>query len=231
MKKDNQTKNIISAIVSVFLIILTSVMGLTAIKNSASDQGVMQEEYRNRSQVVLYSGALTGRGVIVGADDDFIDILTTKHLIRDGGQDVSVEFANKKKVKALAVYVAEGYDAALVRVVRSDAWEAIGHPRSVEYLNEDEYNSFAQGEDVYYLEYVYDDNLSVLSGTWSETNEYIVSINTEAGIFKADVRPGMSGEGLFDSDDRLIGIIIAAGDGEGAVIPAYKLLDYGVFKQ
>ena len=33
----------------------------------------------------------------------------------------------------------------------------------------------------------------------------------------------MSGEGLFDENDRLIGMIIAANETEGAVKPAYEL--------
>ena len=33
----------------------------------------------------------------------------------------------------------------------------------------------------------------------------------------------MSGEGLFDEKDRLIGMIIAANETEGAIIPAYRI--------
>ena len=60
-------------------------------------------------------------------------------------------------------------------------------------------------------------------GKWLDSEEFVYELSEDVGLFAGEVLPGMSGEGLFDENDRLIGMIIAANETEGAVIPAYKL--------
>ena len=223
MKKDkNFSKNLILCIVSFMSIIIIFVIGMLFIKDAADEIGLMEKGYRNLCQVNVYAGIKNGRGIIIDTTDDYIDIVTSKHLVSEEN-NVSIEFGNKGKVDAEVVYYYSNTDAAIIRVMREDSDFYIKGAKAPEIMSKSDYESYSLSSKVYFANNIYDVSLDVAEGLWISSDEFVYELSEDVGLFSGEVLPGMSGEGVFDEDDRLIGMIIAANETEGAVIPAYEL--------
>lgn len=219
--KKEKYLNIILTAVCLLSIVFVSFFGLFFIKDLQNEIGIMEDGFRNLSQVTIYAGIKNGRGIVIYNENDFFDILTSKHLVsRDN--NVSIEFGNGDKTDGGVVYYFPDSDAAIIRVFKKDATYPQGI-KAVEVLSKSDYDSLTLSTHVYFLENISDKDKRVIEGRWIESEEYISEIGEEVGLFSAEVKSGMSGEGIFDSNDKLIGMIIAANETEGAIIPAYKL--------
>lgn len=203
-------------------IIIIFVIGMLFIKDAADEIGLMEKGYRNLCQVNVYAGIKNGRGIIIDTTDDYIDIVTSKHLVSEEN-NVSIEFGNKGKVDAEVVYYYSNTDAAIIRVMREDSDFYIKGAKAPEIMSKSDYESYSLSSKVYFANNIYDVSLDVAEGLWISSDEFVYELSEDVGLFSGEVLPGMSGEGVFDEDDRLIGMIIAANETEGAVIPAYEL--------
>ena len=203
-------------------IIIIFVIGMLFIKDAADEIGLMEKGYRNLCQVNVYAGIKNGRGIIIDTTDDYIDIVTSKHLVSEEN-NVSIEFGNKGKVDAEVVYYYSNTDAAIIRVMREDSDFYIKGAKAPEIMSKSDYESYSLSSKVYFANNIYDVSLDVAEGLWISSDEFVYELSEDVGLFSGVVLPGMSGEGVFDEDDRLIGMIIAANETEGAVIPAYEL--------
>ncbi|MBO4784231.1 MAG: trypsin-like peptidase domain-containing protein [Lachnospiraceae bacterium] len=221
MKKDG-IKNLILCVVSFMSIIVIFVLGMIFIKDAADEIGLMEKGYRNLCQVNVYAGIKNGRGIIIGVEEDYIDIVTSKHLVSEENK-VSIEFGNKGKTDGEVVYYYPSNDAAIIRVKREDSDFYIKGAKAPDIMPESDYESIPLSRSVYFADDIYDVTLEVSVGKWLDSEEFVYELSEDVGLFAGEVLPGMSGEGLFDENDRLIGMIIAANETEGAVIPAYKL--------
>lgn len=220
--KKFSAKNIILLTVSVLSILAVFAVGMMYIKDAAEEIGLMEKGYRNLCQVNVYAGIKNGRGIIIGAEDDFIDIVTSKHLVSEENK-VSIEFGNKGRVDAEVVYYYNTSDAAIIRVMREDSDFYLKGAKAPEIMSKNDYESFPISRKVYFAKDIYDESLDVSEGKWLTSDEFVYELSADVGLFAGEVLPGMSGEGLFDENDRLVGMIIAATDTEGAVLPAYEL--------
>lgn len=221
MKKDSM-KNLILCIVSFMSIIVIFVLGMLFIKDAADEIGLMEKGFRNLSQVNVYAGIKNGRGIIIGNEEDYIDIVTSKHLVSEENK-VSIEFGNKGKVDGEVVYYYPNTDAAIIRVKREDSDFYIKGAKAPKIMSKSDYESIPLSRSVYFAKDIYDVTLEVSVGKWLDSEEFVYELSEDVGLFAGEVLPGMSGEGLFDENDRLVGMIIAASETEGAVIPAYEL--------
>lgn len=203
-------------------IIAVFVFGMLLIKDAADEIGLMEEGYRNLSQVNVYAGIKNGRGIIIGVEEDYIDIVTSKHLVSEENK-VSIEFGNKGKVEGEVVYYYPNNDAAIIRVMRKDSDFYIKGAKAPEIMPKNDYESIPLSRSVYFAKDIYDVTIEVSVGKWLDSEEFVYELSEDVGLFAGEVLPGMSGEGLFDENDRLVGMIIAASETEGAVIPAYEL--------
>ena len=203
-------------------IIVIFLVGMLYIKDAADEIGLMEKGYRNLCQVNVYAGIKNGRGIIIDTTDDYIDIVTSKHLVSEEN-NVSIEFGNKGKVDAEVVYYYSNTDAAIIRVMREDSDFYIKGAKAPEIMSKSDYESYSLSSKVYFANNIYDVSLDVAEGLWISSDEFVYELSEDVGLFSGEVLPGMSGEGVFDEDDRLIGMIIAANETEGAVIPAYEL--------
>ena len=228
--KKFSAKNFILLTVSVLSILAVFVVGMIYIKDAAEEIGLMEKGYRNLCQVNVYAGIKNGRGIIIGAEDDFIDIVTSKHLVSEENK-VSIEFGNKGRVDAEVVYYYNTSDAAIIRVMREDSDFYLKGAKAPEIMSKNDYESFPISRKVYFAKDIYDESLDISEGKWLTSDEFVYELSADVGLFAGEVLPGMSGEGLFDENDRLVGMIIAATDTEGAVLPAYELRnEYMSFK-
>ena len=203
-------------------IIVVFAIGMLFIKDAADEIGLMQEGYRNLCQVNVYAGIKNGRGIIIGVEDDYIDIVTSKHLVSEEN-NVNIEFGNKGRLDAEVVYYYPDTDAAIIRVLREDSDFYLKGAKAPEIMSKSDYESIPLSRSVYYAKDIYDVSMSVEEGKWLSSGEFVYELSEDVGLFAGEVLPGMSGEGLFDEKDRLIGMIIAANETEGAIIPAYKI--------
>lgn len=217
-----KTRNIIGLCICMLSIAAVALFGLLYISRAADEISLMQEGYRNLSQVNIYAAGQYGRGFIIGVKDDYIDIITSKHLVLEEN-NVTVEFGNRGLVNSEVVYYFEDMDAALIRMDRNDTDNYLKGAKAVEVMPKEDYDKIPLLKEVYYAKDIYDTELSALSGNWYASDEYIYEINANVGIFNGEVNPGMSGEGVFDEKDRLVGMVIAASDTKGALIPGYRI--------
>ena len=223
MKKDSKfLKNLILFIVSVLSIFVVFAVGIVYIKPAAGEIGLMEKGYRNLCQVNVYAGIKNGRGIIIGVEDDYIDIVTSKHLVSEEN-NVSIEFGNKGRTDAEVVYYYNDTDAAIIRVNREDSDFYLKGAKAPEIMPKSDYESLPLSRSVYFAKDIYDVTLEVSEGKWLSSKEYVYELSENVGLFAGEVLPGMSGEGLFDENDRLVGMIIAANETEGAIKPAYEL--------
>ena len=223
MKKDSKfLKNLILFIVSVLSIFVVFAVGMVYIKPAAGEIGLMEKGYRNLCQVNVYAGIKNGRGIIIGVEDDYIDIVTSKHLVSEEN-NVSIEFGNKGRTDAEVVYYYNDTDAAIIRVNREDSDFYLKGAKAPEIMPKSDYESLPLSMSVYFAKDIYDVTLEVSEGKWLSSKEYVYELSENVGLFAGEVLPGMSGEGLFDENDRLVGMIIAANETEGAIKPAYEL--------
>ena len=223
---------IIQIIISVIALTFASVAGLVFIKGSTDNLTPLSQGYRNRSQVMIHNDIKYGRGIIVNETDEYIDIVTAKHIVDtiDDEAGLIVETSDKKEIPAELVYQFKNMDSAVVRIQKSDSDAFIPHPVISYYLDEDEYYSITPGTPVYYLYGIYDDDFSLSDGIWSDGSTFIVELGIIAGVFNGSVRPGMSGEGVYTEDGSWVGMIIAASDKEGAFIPAHEIMkNYDIY--
>lgn len=228
MKKN--IKDIVILIICLLVIIAVFIFGMVYIKPAADDITLMDKGFRNLNQVNVYAGVKNGRGFIFEVEDECLYILTSKHLVSEENQ-VTVEFGNKGKVQAEVVYYFVDNDAALIRVKREDSDLHLKGAKGVVPLTKEEYGHMPLNKSVLYATDIYDTSLEVRTGKWYSSLEYIYELGEETGIFLGEVLPGMSGGALYDEEDRLVGMIIAADETKGAVIPSYVLdEEYGKFK-
>ena len=222
MNKDSFIKHLIVLTVSFISIIAVFAVGMIFIKDAEDDIGLMQKGFRNLAQVNIVAGIRNGRGIVINTTDEYIDIVTSKHLVSEENK-VSIEFGNKGQTDAEAVYYYPDTDAAIIRVKREDSDYYLKGAKAPEILSESDYESIPISRKVYYARDIYDVSLDVAEGKWLSSDKFVYELSESIGLFEGEVLPGMSGEGLFDEEDRLIGMIIAANETEGAVIPAYEL--------
>lgn len=213
-------KTIIEIVLSISLIALVSVFGLLEIKDATAKLPIMKPGLRNLSQVLVKSAGKYGRGVVFDIDEDYVYIVTSKHVVEEELYP-NVMFGNRYEYPAETVYFYND-DAAILKVNRKTVEENV-KTRPVKCLSREEYDLLSEGETLFFLDDIFDDSLTVSEGTLLNKETYIKELYCDAGIFEGIVKEGMSGEGVFDENQKLVGIIMATDDEKGAFVPAYKL--------
>ena len=222
MKERNKKEALILTLVCLICVLAVSIFGLFVIKDAYSEVGLKDEGFRNLTQVKVHSLDKSGMGVVIGVEDEYIDILTTKHLT-DASAVAEAEFGNGGYAEGYMVYFYPEHDAAVLRIKREDSDPDFKGAKKAEVLSKSEYEKLSLSQKVYYLSDLTDTGKKFETGKWLEGRTFIYEIQEEVGLFEGEVIPGMSGEGLYDENDRMVGMIIAASDKEGAVTPAYIL--------
>ena len=206
------------------MVTFVALFGLFFIKDAAKDIGIMDNGYRNLSEVNIYAGIKNGRGFIIRVEDDYMDIITSKHLVSENNM-VTIEFGNMGRAEGEAVYYYSELDAAVIRVKKEDYEHDLKGAKGVDPLSKGDYDSIPLNKKVLFTSNIFDTTLEISEGNWYSSHEYIQELGYEAGIFLGEVKPGMSGAALFDEEDKLVGMIIASNDLKGAIIPSYEIME------
>lgn len=218
-------KDIAKAAISILLVAATSLFGILFIKNIPYDEILLKESVNYKSQVIVRTeDDRTGRGVVFEIGDDYIDILTSKHLLSDSFNPV-VELGDYTLAGAQITFFFADYDAAILRVSGDDFHNILSKVEAAQIMTFTEYENLKRADAVFYADNLREKDRNFREGKWIDSYEYVEELECETGIFTGKVDFGMSGEGLFDINGKLIGIIIGSGDYEGAVVPGYMLLE------
>ncbi|MCR4647707.1 MAG: serine protease [Lachnospiraceae bacterium] len=220
--KEKSYKELIELVICILLIIFVILFGFLYIKEATDAIRLRDPKYRNLSQVEIYADIFNGRGIIIAVTDDHMDILTSRHLVETENK-VTVEFGNGKRVDSEVYSYFKDYDAAVIRIYKDAAGETLRSAKAAEICTKEDYDNMKLGQTVYFATEMSDAEIEYVKGKWVEGSKFIYELGSEVGLFLGEVLPGMSGEGVFDENDRLVGMIIAATDTEGALIPAYEL--------
>ncbi len=215
MKND---KTILKITVCFMTVIFVFLFGELYIKDAADNLLPAEPGYKNFSEVTVYVGNKSGRGVIFEEDDEKIIILTSKHLFLENWQGVA-EFGNHTTAVTDVVFYYNNMDAALIKVEKEGINRLVKVPKICDAAG---YFALKEGSDVYYSENIFDEKVTSLTGKLTKKEEDI-GLEQKVGLFEGNVVPGMSGEGVYDEKGRLLGIIVASDQTYGAFIPAYIL--------
>lgn len=216
MKKD---KTILKITVCFMTVIFVFLFGELYIKDADSSLFVIEPRMKNLAQVEIVANDKTGCGVIYDITDDEIAILTSKHVVEDTSTP-KVVFGDGCNTSGAVRYYFKDADAALLYVTKTD-WmsDYLFAPKRAAAV---EYDSMELCDEVFYAKGMRDDIISLEKGTlFSKYAD--IGLEQQVGLLDGEVLPGMSGEGVFDKEGCLIGIMVASDGKYGAFIPAYIL--------
>lgn len=218
MKKD---KTILKITVCFMTVIFVFLFGELYIKDACSSLFVIEPGYKNLAQVKVSANDKFGAGVIYDITNEEIVILTSKHVVDETSTPV-VTFGDGYSVNANVRYYFKEMDAALIYVEKREGMsEYLYAPERADAVI---YDSMELCDEVFYANGMSDKNLTLLKGTlFSQYAD--IGLEQKVGLLEGEVLSGMSGEGVFDKEGRLLGIIVAADDRYGAFIPSY-MMDY-----
>lgn len=185
--------------------------------------------------VRLENGKLFGSGIIWKMEEDAIWILTNKHLLTEENPDAGIlktdvqpEVVFWDGIRGITEIVAfsEIYDLAVLRM----DLETLGYYTAERYYavryDEAFFESLKPGDDIFMLGSADYPAGNLFYGTIGNCSVYMEDFDTEMMWAYCEVKPGMSGSGVFDVRGNLIGIVCAGNDQkEAAVLPVDKILE------
>lgn len=175
--------------------------------------------------VQLRAGGLLGSGVICGAKENQLLILTAAHVLEEAGDAVEVVFTENASVFTEEFECFMAGDFALVRVSGGDVSENTLERCLCANIDKNSFDEATRGQGCIVM--------GSRSGVAAEAYEgvildhwiYMEDYGQYMMWVKAEGKPGMSGGGLFDRQGHLLGIISGGSeDGELAVVPLSLIL-------
>ncbi len=176
------------------------------------------------SVVRIEAGKLFGSGIIFAVRQDEIILLTNRHMIEPG--EPVVMFQDGKSAQADVIGCSDKYDMGFLRVKFSDLGDyTVDSCRNVRY-NETEFGNLGPGDDLFILGSADYPAGNLFYGIIGSPSVYMEDFGTEMLWAYCEVKPGMSGSGVFDQDGCLIGIVCGGNEEkEAAVLPLDKILE------
>lgn len=225
-------RTIIGIIACVLAIVCVANFGVWFIMDATDNIGVMSPGYKNLSQVIIHADGKVGRGVIFNINDDYIEIITAKHVVSETATPV-IEFGDGTRTDSVVRYYFADHDAAVIRIDKNSDNIPKGL-KAVETIDRYEYNMIYEGNSLYFASSLKDKELEVLSGNIARKDYFVEVIQEKADVINCiePPTPGMSGSGVFTEDDQLYGIIVAADESTGVVLPIFDLMNiYGGYNE
>jgi S1-C subfamily serine protease len=162
--------------------------------------------------VRITCGNLSGNGVIWEEKDGEAVVATAGHVL-EAGRDISVTFFDGRQVTASEFVKSTQADLAFIRLDTSKN----KYPSVTKKTDKNEI--LVQEQIVFSYEWQGDDftpHLGIVQEPWiymDDFAQYMIYLNMKTA-------PGMSGGGVFDEQDRLVGILCGGTeDGEAAAVP------------
>lgn len=175
--------------------------------------------------VQLQAGNLLGSGVICGAEENKLLILTAAHVLEEAEDLVLVNFADGASVPADDFECFESGDFAVVRVSENDVPEDTLEQCLCANIDKESFDAATAGTGCIVM--------GSRTGVAAEAYEGVILDHwiymEDYGQYmiwaRAEGMQGMSGGGLFDRQGHFLGILSGANeDGELAVVPLSLIL-------
>ena len=185
----------------------------------------MLQEICGGMMVQLTAGQYVGSGVIYGAEESSLVIVTAAHVLTDAADGAQVTFVDGWETKAEEFSVSELADLAIVRIPFTE----IPQDRLEKYLlanvDKSSYDNLQAGDGCIVMGSRSGVAEDAYEGTVLESWIYMEDYGQYMIWVKAAGKPGMSGGGLFDRRGHLMGILSGRSeDGEWAVVPLALVL-------
>lgn len=162
--------------------------------------------------------SMAGSGVILTMTDEYIDIVTASHVVEQTATP-KVIFYGGNSVDATVLAYGKESDIAFVRVETSNIKKEV-----IEVLNEakradiDAFTSLSEKDWVIQIGSVSDVAGNVEEGSVLETDRFVELFQNHMLICKSSIAGGMSGGGTFDSEGKLIGVIVGSNGSEAVSV-------------
>ena len=175
--------------------------------------------------VQLTAGGFMGSGVICGADEDGLVIVTAGHVLADAAEAVQVTFVDGWETETVDFSLSKLSDLAILKV----PFEEIPAKRLEKYMtanvDKSSYDSLRAGDGCIVMGSRSGVAEDAYEGTVLDTWIYMEDYGQYMSWVKAAGKPGMSGGGLFDRRGHLLGILSGVSEeGEWAVVPLAMVL-------
>lgn len=189
---------------------------------SQSSDIVLKDYFVNPFEVSIQAGIgetpVKCKGTVIYISDDYVDIVTAKHgLLEDHNPTVC---AGDVETTGDVKYYSSNHDFCIIRV---DTTENT--------FNEAVKNTTVSQTKVDYWDMIWysmvgeNDTYTKFGGRISEPSIYFEEIYEDTIMFEATLKPGVSGTGIFNEADELVGIIIATDGQYGLAIPIDVIID------
>lgn len=180
----------------------------------------MLQRQGSGTMVQIGAGSRLGSGVIYGTDQGKLLILTAAHVLEEAGDGLRVTFAD-----GLSVVCGDcvSYDIADLGLLRVDAAD-IPTENLERYLrvnvDKESFDAVEPGDGCIVMGSKTDVAAEAYEGIVLDGWIFLEDYGQYMMWVKAEVRPGMSGGGLFDSRGHFLGILSGGNeDGELAAVP------------
>lgn len=180
------------------------------------------------SVVKIENGNVSGNGVIWDVDEknNRLIIVTASHVLANKQQEIIVSFYDGKTASTTHFVTDEDRDVAFV-IIDDGTLENLENYKSISL---DENEDLGKGDVVYALDFDEKDSdytvettettLGLKIGVVNDPWIYMDDFNQHMIYVMMNVKPGMSGGGLFNEDEELVGILSGIdGEGNAAAIP------------
>lgn len=175
--------------------------------------------------VQLQAGNLLGSGVICGAEEDVLLILTAAHVLEDAGDSVLVSFADGTGVSSDDFECFSSGDFALVRVPAKDIPADTLEQCLCANIDKESFDAATAGTGCIVMGSRTGVAAEAYEGVILDHWIYMEDYGQYMMWVRAEGMQGMSGGGLFDRQGHFLGILSGENeDGELAVVPLSLIL-------
>ena len=191
--------------------------------------GALQEACGNVN-VRIRAGNLTGSGVIYKSDENTVWIATAAHVVEQVEDVAEITFRDGYVTASYAIVRAKEQDVAFLKIARSALVdEGTGEDHGKNYrcalVSKEAYDGIQAGNAVIAMGSKSGAGEEAYAGVLLQDYVFLEDFGVYMLLADIEVKPGMSGGGLFDAKGNFLGILCGiAEDGEVAVAPMISLM-------
>ena len=185
----------------------------------------MLQDTCSSMMVRLTVGEFIGSGVIFGADEDCLIIVTAGHVLTDAAKGVQITFVDGWETEAVFFSLSELADLAVLKVPMEEIPAKQLEKYMTANVDKSSYDNLKSGDGCIVMGSRSGVAEDAYEGSVLDTWIYMENYGQYMTWVKAAGKPGMSGGGLFDRRGHLLGILSGVSeDGEWAVVPLAMVL-------
>ena len=148
-----------------------------------------------------------GSGIVYEQRGDSLIIITAAHVLQGASDAVEIIFADGYSVESHSYTLSQTSDVAFITIFLEEIPEKHLQKYDPVRLDKKHFDALTEGEKVTVQGFSADEQLLTLDGTILYPWIYAEDFKQYMMLIRGEVLPGMSGGGVFDSEENFIGII------------------------